>query len=315
VGADTSVDAARMRAYATRSSEWVLIVYFVYVAIISPAFSLPSQIAWRPFAVGLLVAALLFAFAYGEAHEYPEGFSIARDWLAVTLVLVAYREMDWFAFLNHDFHLETRWIEWDRWLLYRAGLQRAIEWLGALAPFYLELCYLLVYAVGPFAVAVLYFERRRDLVNHLLLIYLLGTLLSYALFPFFPSDPPRVVFGGSDMPNILTPARQFNLWIVNGYGIHSSVFPSAHVSSAFSAAWALLILLPTKKRFGVGMLIYALSVSIATIYGRYHYAADVAAGFWISVAAGIVGAVMLKPPASRERAVPQDSCSSPPSSS
>ena len=278
-----------------RSSEWLLILYFGYVAIISPAFSLPGQIAWRPFAVALLVAALLVAFAYGESNEYREAFSIARDWLAVALVLVAYREMDWFAFLSHDFHLEMRWIAWDRWLLYSVGLQHAIESLRALLPFYLELCYLLVYAVGPFAVAVLYFERRRDLVNSLLLIYLLGTLLSYALFPFFPSDPPRVVFGGSDMPDIVTPVRHFNLWIVNGYGIHSSVFPSAHVSSAFSAAWALLVLLPGKKRFGLGMLIYAVSVSIATIYGRYHYAADVAAGFWASVAAWMVGILIIKP--------------------
>ncbi|HLG95368.1 MAG TPA: phosphatase PAP2 family protein [Bryobacteraceae bacterium] len=278
-----------------RSSEWLLIIYFSYVAFISPAFSLPGPVAWRPFAVALLVAGLLVAFAYGEAREYPETFSIARDWLAVALVLVAYREMDWFGYLSHDYHLEMRWIEWDRWFLYKAGMQHAIESLGALVPLYLELCYLLVYAVGPFAVAVLYFERRRDLVNALLGVYLLGTLLSYALFPYFPSDPPRLVFGGSDMPNVVTAVRRFNLWIVNGYGIHSSVFPSAHVSSAFSAAWALLLLLPAKKRLGLGMLIYALSVSVATVYGRYHYLADVVAGFWISVVAGIAGALAIGP--------------------
>jgi membrane-associated phospholipid phosphatase len=132
-------------------------------------------------------------------------------------------------------------------------------------------------------------------VNRLLFVYLLGTLLSYALFPYFPSDPPRVVFGGSDMPNVMTPLRQLNLWIVNGYGIHSSVFPSAHVSSAFSAAWALLLALPSKKRFGWGMLIYAVSVSIATVYGRYHYAADVIAGFGVSLIAGAVGRVAMQP--------------------
>jgi len=288
---------------ALRSWEWLLIVYFSYVAIVSRAFSLPPELAWRPFAVAFLVAALLAAFAYGERNEYREAFSIARDWLAVALILVAYQEMDWFAFMNHDHHLEFHWIEWDRALLYRGGLQRAIEWLGALLPSFLELCYLLVYAVGPFTVAVLYIERRRDVVNQLLLIYLMGTLLSYALFPFYPSDPPRVVFGGSDMPNIVTPLRQFNLWLVNGYGIHSSVFPSAHVSSAFSAAWALLLVLPRKKRYGLGMLVYAVSVSIATVYGRYHYAADVAAGFWISVAAGVVGMFVIKPQANPPAAI------------
>lgn len=278
-----------------RSSEWLLILYFAYVAIVSLVFALPPWMAWRPFSVALCVVGLLLAFSYGESHEFPEVFSIVRDWFAVGLVLVAYREMDWFSFLAHDYHLEMHWIQWDRALLYAGGLQRAIESLGPALPFYLELCYLLVYAVGPFTVAVLYFERRRERVNRLLLVYLLGILLAYALFPFFPSDPPRLVFGGSDTPNLMTPIRALNLFLVNGYGIHSSVFPSAHVSSAFSAAWALLLALPEKKRFGIGMLIYAVSVSIATIYGRYHYAADVAAGFSVSLLAGVAGAAIATP--------------------
>jgi len=83
----------------------------------------------------------------------------------------------------------------------------------------------------------------------------------------------------------MTALRRFNLWIVNGYGIHSSVFPSAHVSSAFSAGWTLLLYLPDRKRYGWGMLIYAVSVSLAAVYGRYHYAVDVLAGFGVSLVA------------------------------
>jgi membrane-associated phospholipid phosphatase len=66
------------------------------------------------------------------------------------------------------------------------------------------------------------------------------------------------------------------------------VFPSAHVSSAFSAAWGLFVALPGQREFGWGMLFYACSVSVATIYGRYHYAADVVAGFGLSLVAAIV---------------------------
>ncbi len=171
----------------------------------------------------------------------------------------------------------------------RLGFPARLETLGAALPSYLELCYLLVYAVGPFTVAVLYLERRRDQVNRVLFLYLLGTLLAYALFPFFLSQPPRTLFAGQDLPNVMTALRRFNLWIVNGYGIHSSVFPSAHVSSAFSAGWALLLYLPNRKRYGRAMLIYAASVAIAAVYGRYHYAVDVVAGFGVSlVAMGII---------------------------
>ena len=275
-----SIEAERHSA-ALRSSEWLLIAYFAYVALIAPL-KAPAVL------VAILVAALIFILARGEARVNQEVFGIVRDWVPLGLTLLAYREMDWFSPAVRDHHLELSWVEWDRSLLYGAGLQRAIEAMGALVPGYLEFCYLLVYGVGPFAVAVVYFEKRRELANRVVFVYLLGTLLAYALFPYFPSEPPRTIFGGTDMPNVMTPLRQFNLWIVGEYGIHSSVFPSAHVSSAFSAGWALFLYLPQKKRFGWGMLIYAVSVAVATIYGRYHYAVDTVAGLGVSlVAAGI----------------------------
>ena len=264
-----------------RSTEWLLIGYFSYVALISRT--------RLPLSVLLLAIALVAVLAVGESRGNPLFFSIARDWAPLVLTLIAYREMDWFTPLAWDHHLEFRWIAFDRSLLYGWGFQRAIESVGALLPTYLEFCYLLVYAVGPFTVAVLYLEHRRNRVNQVLLLYLLGTLLAYALFPFFLSQPPRTLFGDSDLPTVMTALRRINLWIVNGYGIHSSVFPSAHVSSAFSAGWALLLYLPDRKRYGVGMLIYAASVSVAAVYGRYHYAVDVLAGCGVSViAAGIV---------------------------
>ncbi len=151
----------------------------------------------------------------------------------------------------------------------------------------------------PFLVAVLYFQHRRKRVNGAVFLYLLGTLLAYALFPYFPTDPPRVAFGGSDMPHITTALRQMNLWLVNGYGIHSSVFPSAHVSSAFSAAWALFAFLPERRRYGWGMLVYAVSVAVATVYGRYHYAADVVAGFGISLIPAAMILLALRRPRAR----------------
>ncbi len=266
-----------------RSTEWLLIVYFGYVAVISTRFPLQPQIAWRPFLIELLVCTLLVALAYGESSQDAELFSRLRDWVPVGLLLLAYREMDWFSALPRNFSLELRWLDWDRTILYQWKLQRVIESLGAVGPMVMELCYLLVYAIAPFVVAVLYFQARRERVNGALFLYLLGTLFAYALFPYFPSDPPRVAFGGSDMPNIGSALRELNLRLVTEFGIHSSVFPSAHVSSAFSAAWALFAFLPEAKGYGWGVLAYAASVAVAVVYGRYHYAADVMAGFAVSL--------------------------------
>jgi len=120
---------------------------------------------------------------------------------------------------------------------------------------------------------------------HFWTAYLAGTLGAYALFPYFPSEPPRIAFTGEDMPGVLTPIRHLNLLILGGYGIHSSVFPSAHVSSAFSAAWALLAIMPRQRWIGLSFAAYGACVALATVYGRYHYAADALAGLGVSLIA------------------------------
>ena len=119
------------------------------------------QSKFLPFLVAILVLALFLALAQGRGVA----FSMACDWATVTMVLVAYREMDWFSGLPRNFLLELQWVEWDRAILYHGGLQRAIESLGSLGPIYLDLCYALVYAVPPFFVAIFYIEHRRERVN------------------------------------------------------------------------------------------------------------------------------------------------------
>jgi len=250
-----------------RSSEWLLLAYFVYVALISPFFIVP----WKPWILAAIVALFLFRLARKE--------SWFRDLAPLLFVLAAFREMNWFTPPVHNHHLEQTWIVWDRWLLNDFAMRAAIESTGWLLPVFLELSYALVYAIAPVALWALFANGRRDRVNLFWLAYLAGTLGAYALFPYFPSEPPRTAFVGQDGPNIITYLERFNLWIVGHFGIHSSVFPSAHVSSAISAGWGLLATLPVARRWiGWGMVVYGLCVGLAAVYGRYHYAVDAAAG-------------------------------------
>ena len=254
-----------------RSSEWLLLAYFVYVALISAFFISP----WRPFLVAAVVAVLVLRLARSE--------SWFRDLAPLLLTLAAFREMNWFTPAVQDHRLEQIWIVWDRSLLDQFAIRAGVESAGLLLPFFFELCYALVYAVAPVALWALLANGRRDRINHFWLAYLAGTLSAYALFPYFPSEPPRTAFAGQDLPNIVTLIRQFNLWIVGHYGIHSSVVPSAHVSSALSAAWGLLETLPERRWIGWTMAAYGLCVAVASVYGRYHYAVDAAAGIAVSL--------------------------------
>ena len=114
--------------------------------------------------------------------------------------------------------------------------------------------------------------------------FALGTLLAYALLPYFPVESPRIVFAGQDLPNVGTIWHTVNVWILDRLDISTSVFPSGHVAVAFSSAFGMKRALPERPEFFIGFLFAAVLVFLATIYGRYHYAADGVASIVISLA-------------------------------
>jgi membrane-associated phospholipid phosphatase len=264
-----------------RSSEWLLLAYFAYVALVSSFFISP----WKPLAAAAIVAAAVLALA--RQNSWP------RDIFPLILTLAAFWEMDWFTPAVRDHRLEQTWIAWDRALFDRYAFRTLMESAGSLLPLFFEFCYALVYAVAPAALWVLIANGRRDRANQFWLAYLAGTLGAYALFPYFLSQPPRTAFPGENLPHIVTFLRRFNLWIALHFDIHSSVFPSAHVSSAISAGWGLLVTLPASRRWaGWSLVVFGLCVAIATVYGRYHYGVDAVAGIAISflgLAAALTG--------------------------
>ncbi|MBV8552905.1 MAG: phosphatase PAP2 family protein [Acidobacteriaceae bacterium] len=266
-----------------RRSEWILLGFFVYVAILVPFFPDRGNLGYQPLIIASGAFGVFWCFSFAERHNLIAKVSEIRDWIPLGLILVAFREMELFLPRQYNTRYEAYWIHWDQIVLQQWNLRGMIESFGPILPFYLELCYLLVYGVGAYCVLVFWFKAGRKTIDRFYMIYLSGTLLAYSLFPYFPSRPPRVAFPQVAPPNISSWLRELNLGVLNSASIHSGVFPSAHVSSAFAAAWAMFLLLPGRKHFGWGMLIYAISVSIATVYGRYHYAADVAAGFVVSL--------------------------------
>lgn len=279
-----------------RTSEWVLICFFGYIAALSPLFRDRPVLKYQPVFALAAVIALVSLIARAEQTHFAKTVSIVRDWLPLVVTLGAFREMELFLPVRFDHRFETAWIQWDHRLLGEWHVRSMIEGFGSVIPLWLELCYLLVYGIGFFSLALLYLQHRRVQVDRFLTVYLIGTLLAYALFPYFPSEPPRIVFPAVDHPLITSWVRSLNLWVLKVGTIHVGVFPSAHVSSVFSAAWGMFLVLPEQKLFGGGLLLYALSVSVATVYGRYHYAADVLAGFAVSLIPGLVCLILRRRP-------------------
>lgn len=269
-----------------RISERVVLAFFAWTSILAISLSIASNVRLR-----ILVwnVAVLFIYLFVWRFRRSTWMEIVRDWLPQALVILAYKEMGWFAPAAHAYLLEHKWIVWDRVILDDWHIRAVIEALGPVLPTLLELAYVLVYALPPAAMATLYGLGGRGSADTLLTIYLLGMFLCYGQFPFWPSEPPRTVFPGHDLPHVTTWVRDFSLWVVGSYGIHTSVFPSAHVSGAVAIAFGMAYLFPKRRLLIAVYGIYAAFVATATIYGRYHYAIDAIVGAAVGVAAYFLG--------------------------
>lgn len=275
-----------------RACEWVLIVYFTLTSI-HAALALPGKSAWAWLAgLAALAAALSFAASYAEMRTGRRAWSIARDWFPLPFLLAGYWSVDWFADPTAAHGFQEAWIGIDRVLLRQAGLKTVIESLGALLPGLLELCYSLLYTLPPAAMAALYLGGRRLRAPRFLFVLLLAAFTTDLLMPFFPSADPRLRFPGEDLPSYLTPFRMANLWLLDHLDIRTSVLPSGHVTVGLATAFGLWIAWPEKKAVGAAFLSMACAVTLAAVYGRYHYAADALAGAAVASLATAAGELL-----------------------
>jgi len=272
-----------------RRSEIILFVYFLYASIVAALLPVSADVRGKALLVNLGVLAAYLLVIRMDGFRPAEFLRVSRDWIPLVLALFAYQEMGWFAPQSHSYHLEQQWILVDRLVLRGWRLHDAVEMLGPVLPAILEISYTLVYPIAPFALAMLYTYGARKRIDRFLVIFLLCVLLAYGQFPFWPSEPPRTVFPGEDFPSAQSVFRSFNWLMLGGYGIHTSVFPSAHVSGAFSAAFAMMHVLRERQWVGRFLLVMAILIATATIYGRYHYVVDVLAGLAVSVVAFELG--------------------------
>src|SRR5262245_27094637 len=97
-----------------RASEYVVSAYFTWTSLLALTLSISTFNRVRALLANLLV--LLVYLVLLRLHQ-AEWVRIARDWIPQGLIVLAYKEMGWFAPASHTNRLEQGWIVWDRLLL------------------------------------------------------------------------------------------------------------------------------------------------------------------------------------------------------
>jgi membrane-associated phospholipid phosphatase len=298
--------SSRRSGIKLRVAEKTLLAFFAALLIASLTLSLPGTTLGVLAVLNVMVGGLIVALSRDDLVEGNRMASPLRDWLPALLILLAYRESGLFIKADPAHRLDHLFILWDQTVLHS---RRVEGLLGACAPWlqhYLEMCYLLCYPLVPLGFAALYLTRpasaaqrepesrgpeadvyhqplhRAAMFDEFWTAVLLATLFCYAIYPVFPLTPPRELFNDVPGPPVSPLLRHMNLWVLDRLSVQACVFPSAHTAAVTATALAVRTYLP---RLGVLFCVAALSVAAATVYGRYHYAADAVAGLLVGVVA------------------------------
>ncbi len=231
---------------------------------------------------------------------------ILRFWYSVAVILICFKETyyiilslkpdDWdILFIKADFAIfgvnPTQWA-------YRFANPWLTEFLQIIYFFY----YFLIIVYG----LELYLWKRYDEYKYATFVILSGFYLCYIFYVIFPAIGPRFILHDFASINAELPGIFFTKWIRSFLDFGESIpvgvsnpqvfaqrdaMPSAHT------ALALILVYLSKKIKSKSFyfyLPYLILLVISTIYLRYHYVIDIAAGIFIAVIAIIVCKIIYK---------------------
>jgi membrane-associated phospholipid phosphatase len=252
--------------------EWVAIGYVSYLAAVAamPRF----RRARIPAGVAAIAAWVFLPFVPTWSTGLPDA---VRALVPAPVLLGGY----WLSgrfFIAPMHGLERQLQRIDGTILRSTGLLR---WMGRgwLAGF-LELAYLLVYAVVPGGALALVMTGRSDEIEHFWSAVLLAAFASYGALPWIQTRPPRLLEDApSPEPVVL---RRVNLWLLGRGSIHANTIPSGHAATATAVALAVGAAIPEAR---AAVLALAASIVLATVVGRYHFVVDSIAGVLVGLVA------------------------------
>lgn len=257
-------------------SEWIVCVYFVYLLVLSRFVRLGSGSRRRVLLTSLvcIVAAVMIS----QLRPSPT-LRMAREWLPGIYLLQGY----WLAgifFQRPMAALEARLLDADRALFRFTKAETFLTRGPRLALEYFELAYLLVYPLIPLSVGVFLFVGGRAEIDRFWIAILLSGFGCYGLLPWIQTRPPRSIERTPRPRYEQLLLRRINLVVLRQGSVQVNTFPSGHASVACAAALAVATLHPGA---GAVLGVLAVSITLATVIGRYHYAVDSALGMAVGV--------------------------------
>jgi hypothetical protein len=222
------------------------------------------------------LSALALIAAVAAAASWAGHWSIAgvRDWIPGVYILLGYWLSGQFFVAPQPQH-ERQLARLDVWLFERAGLNTLVRRAPRLVLECLELTYLCVYPLLPAAFLWLLVAGHANAADRFWTAVVIAELGCYACMPWIQTRPPRVLEAQRAIDERPVAVRRLNEIVLREGSVQANTVPSGHAAGALAIACIALQLDPIA---GPVFLALAMSITVATVVGRYHFAIDAIGG-------------------------------------
>jgi membrane-associated phospholipid phosphatase len=198
----------------------------------------------------------------------------ALDWLVLTIGPVMYVELRWIIAGLGLPHRDALVVAWEAALFPgNPSATLAPRWNDGAVSELLHLAYASYYLLVYVPPTVLYARRRRDAFVSTMLALTIVYGVCFLAYALFPVDGPRYLIGPAAAPE--GAIRSFVLELLDRGSSRGTAFPSSHVAASVVSA---LCAIRYQRNVGIVVAVVTGALTVATVYGGFHYAVDALVG-------------------------------------
>lgn len=282
--------------------EWIALGYLAMSSVLIAIFAenLPHPV--RLLATRGCVVALIILLCRGTDILAASGSSLSsytqrfwhfwRHWYPHLFFLFCFEELAGLVHLISPRWQDAQLIAFDYWL---TGVHPSI-WLERFATparnEFMQFAYITYFTYLLVLGGILYFRKDSrgywSVMTYSAVAYAIGYLIAIS----FPIESPWFSMAGSWHGELRGGPFTALINFIEHYGrVHGAAFPSEHVAGSFAALWGAWR--HRRWLFWV-MLPLVLCMCVSTIYGRYHYLADIFGGMITGTLGYIIGGWLMR---------------------
>jgi membrane-associated phospholipid phosphatase len=255
--------------------------------------------AGRYFAVHCAIGLGIVWLAWVAARSENRALQFARHWYPLAVYIFFFEELQG---LVHA--IFPGWF--DRWLIlfdYNFGGVHPTAWLSRFATpelnDFMQFSYMTYFLYLVILPGILYAQGKRAEFWTVMVATAIAHYSVYVIAVLFPVESPYFALASLRLAPLEGGACTSTIEFIERLGrVHGGAFPSAHVAGSMVA---LLAARRYKPWLFWTCLPFFFTLCVATVYGRYHYIADVLAGIVVGAIGWVAGQWLME----REGAVPE----------